>query len=115
MRLQRAVVHCREDCRENSTEEVRGCPAGPAGLLFTLASPALQVPVLTLPAHLADLSKINPLERIETVVSPRERYLLHITVPAVLATIVTVTIVILCTLNNRWYNFIESRKKGYKE
>ena len=108
-------MRCRQNCRQNSTEEVRGCPSGPAGLLFTLASPALQAPVLALPAHLADLSNINPLERIKTDVSPRERYLLHITVPAVLVTILTVTMVILCTLNNRWYNFIESRKKGYKE
>ena len=60
-----------------------------------------------LPSQLFSLSVMRPLESVPSRVTLRQFYLLHVTVPVLTALGLTTVFIILCSINNMWYDFIK--------
>ena len=86
-----------------------GCETQDTDMVFTLATDTLLSTIIAMPGQISELSIINPLEKIATKISQPKLYLLTITIPLVISTVIIFSIIILCSINNRWYNFIPGR------
>ena len=60
-----------------------------------------------LPSQLFPLSVTRPLESVPSRVTLRQFYLLHVTVPVLTALGLTTVFIVLCSINNMWYDFIK--------
>ena len=63
-------------------------------------------PTLALPSRLFSLSLIRPLESVPSRISHRDFYLLHVTIPVVGVLSLTTIFIVICSVNNMWYDFI---------
>ena len=63
--------------------------------------------VTALPSQLYELSVINPLESVSSRTSDREFYLLHVTLPVVAGLGLATVFIIICSVNDMWYDFIQ--------
>ena len=90
-----------------------GCQTKNPDLIYTFSKDTLLSSIIAMPGQISDFSIINPLENIATKISQPKLYLLTVTAPVVICTVIIFTTIILCSMNNRWYNFIQHsiRKK----
>ena len=88
---------------------MQGCQTQDPDLVFILSTNIILSSIIAMPGQISDFSIINPLEKIATKFSQPKLYLLTITIPVVFFTIVIFSIIILCSINSRWYNFIQQR------
>jgi hypothetical protein len=88
---------------------MQGCQTKDPNLVFILSMDTLLSPITAMPGQIADFSIINPLEKIATKLSQPKLYMVTITIPVVISTIGIFSVIIMCSMNSRWYNFIQHR------
>ena len=75
--------------------------------LVTFSQPDFLASTRALPSSLYSLSEIQPLSSVNSRTTDRYFYLSHVTLPVVIVMGLATIFIMLCSVNNMWYNFIK--------
>ena len=75
--------------------------------LVTFPGPDLLAATRALPSQLYELGEVEPLSSVPSQVTDRYLYLTTVTLPVVTGLALTTVFIVVCSVNNVWYNFIK--------
>ena len=75
--------------------------------LVSFPQPEFLAPTRALPSQLYELSLIQPLETVNSRTTDRHFYLTHVTLPVATVLGLATLFIMLCSVNNMWYDFIK--------
>ena len=75
--------------------------------LVTFSEPTFLASTRALPSHLYQLGEIEPLSSVNSRTTDRYFYLTHVTLPVVAVLGLTSVFIVICSVNNMWYDFIK--------
>ena len=75
--------------------------------LVTFSEPTLLASTTALPSHLYQLAEIEPLSSVNSRTVDGYFYLTRVTLPVVAGLGLTTLFIVVCSVNNMWYNFIK--------
>ena len=75
--------------------------------LITFPQPEFLASTVALPSQLYELGHIEPLSSVNSRTTDRYFYLSHVTLPVVAVLGLTSVFIMVCSVNNMWYDFIK--------
>ena len=75
--------------------------------LVTFSETTFLASTTALPSHLYQLAEIEPLSSVNSRTVDRYFYLTHVTLPVVAVLGLTTVFIVICSVNNMWYDFIK--------